>query len=137
MLQHGHSLTDFKSDDEAVYKTPQMKQLYKQFKVQASHSSPDIHQWNGLAEASNKKSSNMVTSMLSCAKHLSEVFWSKAWEQADLIHSFGPFSIKGQNNISRFEAVRKRKPDLNSIIMLPFGQPVEFHIPKDQRGKVF
>ena len=33
--------------------------------------------------------------------------------------------------------MRKLKPDLNSIIMLPFGQPVEFHIPKDQRGKFF
>jgi hypothetical protein len=31
MLQHGHSLTAFKSDDEAVYKTQQMKQLYKHF----------------------------------------------------------------------------------------------------------
>jgi hypothetical protein len=137
MHQHGHVLTNLKTDDEALYKTPVMKQLYKRFISNATHSSPDIHQWNGLAEASNRKSGNMVTSMLSCARHLSEVFWSKAWEQADLIHSLGPCSIKGKENITRYEAVRKIKPDLNAIVMLPFGQPVEFHIPKDQRGRFF
>jgi hypothetical protein len=73
--------------------------------------------------------------MLSCARHLSEVFWSKPWEQADLIHSLGHCSIKGKEHMTRFEAVQKLKPDLNTIIMLPFGQPVEFHIPKDQRSK--
>jgi hypothetical protein len=137
MSQHGHSLTNFKSDDEVLYKTSEMQSLYKKFKVTPTHSSPNIHQWNGLAEVSNKKSGNMVTSMLSCARHLSEVFWSKAWEQADLIHSLGPCSIKGKEDITRFEAIRKCKPDLNAIVMLPFGQPVEFHIPKDQRGKFF
>ena len=137
MSQHGHTLTNFKSDDEALYRTPEMKRLYKKYKVNATHSSPDMHQWNGLAEASNKKSGNMVTSMLSCAKHLSEVFWSKAWEQADLIHSLGPCAIKGKESLTRFEVIRKVRPDLNVIIMLPFGQPVEFHIPKDQRGKFF
>jgi hypothetical protein len=137
MQQHGHSLTHLKTDDEAVYKTPIMKQLYAKFLSSATHSSPDIHQWNGLAEASNRKSGNMVTSMLACARHLSEVFWSKAWEQADLIHSLGPCSIKGKEHMTRFEAVRKVKPDLNAIVMLPFGQPMEFHIPKDQRGRFF
>jgi hypothetical protein len=63
MNQHGHTMTHFKSDDEVVYKTPEMKRLYKKFKVNPTHSSPNIHQWNGLAESSNKKSSNMVTSM--------------------------------------------------------------------------
>jgi hypothetical protein len=79
----------------------------------------------------------MVTSMLACARHLSEVFWSQAWEQSDLIHALGLCSIKGKENITRFEAVRRVVPDLHSIVMLPFGQPVEYHIPKDQRGKFF
>ena len=30
--------------------------------------------------------------------------------------------------------MRGYAPDLNSIILLPFGQPVEFHIPKAERG---
>jgi hypothetical protein len=79
----------------------------------------------------------MVTSMLSCARHLSEVFWLKAWEHADLIHSFGPCNIKGKENLTKYEAIRGVKPNLNDIVMLPFGISVEFHIPKDQRGKYF
>jgi hypothetical protein len=78
----------------------------------------------------------MVTSTLSCARHLSEVFWSKAWDQVDLIHSLGPCSIKGKEHMTRFETVRKVKT-VNTIIMLPFEQPVEFNIPKDQSGKFF
>jgi hypothetical protein len=44
MLQNGHTLHQFRSDDEAVYKTPIMKQLYKQFKINPTHSAPDLHQ---------------------------------------------------------------------------------------------
>ena len=87
-----------------------------------------------LAEANIKKSKSVVTSMLSIAKHLSESFWIKAWELSDLIHSLGPCNIVGKGSITKFQAVRGYAPDLNSIILLPFGQPVEFHIPKGERG---
>jgi hypothetical protein len=43
MHQHGHVLTNLKTDDEALYKTPVMKQLYKRFISNATHSSPNIH----------------------------------------------------------------------------------------------
>jgi hypothetical protein len=93
-----------------------------------------MKQWNGLAESNIKKSKSMVTSMLSIAKHLSESFWTKAWELSDLIHSLGQCKIVGKGNITKFQSVRGYAPDLNSIILLPFGQPVEFHIPKAERG---
>jgi hypothetical protein len=93
-----------------------------------------MRQWNGLAESNIKKSKSMVTSMLSIAKHLSESFWTKAWELSDLIHSLGQCKIVGKGNITKFQSVRGYAPDLNSIILLPFGQPVEFHIPKAERG---
>ncbi|NBO66508.1 MAG: hypothetical protein EBU88_16965, partial [Acidobacteria bacterium] len=86
------------------------------------------------AESANKKSKAMVTSMLQCAQHLTESFWVKAWEQADLIHSLGSCSQPGRGHMTKYEAIRGRVPDLNQIILLPFGQPVEFHVPKDQRG---
>ena len=36
--------------------------------------------------------------------------------------------------MTKFQAVRGYIPDLNNIILLPFEQPVEFHVPKDERG---
>jgi hypothetical protein len=89
---------------------------------------------NGLAEAANKKSKAMVTSMLACAQHLTESFWTYAWDHADLLHSLRPSSQPGKSNITKWEAVRGTVSDLNSIVLLPFGQPVEYHVPKDQRG---
>ena len=44
MHQHGHSLTSFKTDDESLFKTPVMQQLYKRFVSTATQSSPNIHQ---------------------------------------------------------------------------------------------
>ena len=72
--------------------------------------------------------------MLSCAKHLTESFWTKAWELSNLIHSMGPCNIRGKENMTKFQAVRGYMPNLNNIILLPFGQPVEFHVPKSERG---
>ena len=56
MNSYGHKLQLFRSDDEAVYKTPTMKAIFKRYNLTATQSAPDLHQWNGLAEASNKKS---------------------------------------------------------------------------------
>ena len=133
MFQHGYILSHFKSDDEALYKTPEMRSLYSKYKIRATHSSPHLHQWNDLAEASNKKSENMVTSMLSCARHLSEVFWSKAWKQADLIYSLGPCSIKGKEHMTRFEPSNSRLsfifPKTKEVIFLinPSEYPILVH----------
>jgi hypothetical protein len=134
MLLHGHTLKEFISDDEAVYKTPEMKRLLAIHKMVARQSPPDEHHINGLAESANKKSKAMVTSMLQCAQHLTESFWVKAWEQADLIHFLESCSQPGRGHMAKYEAIRGHVPDLNQIILLPFGQPVEFHVPKDQRG---
>ena len=134
MRLHGHNLKEFISDDEAVYKTTEMKRLMSYYGISATQSPPDQHHMNGLAEAANKKSKAMVTSMLACAQHLTESFWTYAWDHADLLHSLGPSSQPGKSNITKWEAVRGTVPDLNSIVLLPFGQPVEYHVPKDQRG---
>ncbi|NDB87310.1 MAG: hypothetical protein EB127_32200 [Alphaproteobacteria bacterium] len=134
MESYGHKLKNFRSDNEAMYKTQTMKAICKRYGITASQSAPDLHQWNGLAESANKKSKAMVTSMLACAKHLTESFWTKAWELSDLIHSMGPCNIQGKAGMTKFQAVRGYIPDLNNIILLPFGQPVEFHVPKDERG---
>ena len=88
-----------------------------------------MKQWNRLAESNVKKSKSMLTSMLSIAKHLSESFCTKAWELSDLIHSLGWCKIVGKGDITKFQSIRGYAPDLNSIILLPFGQPVEFYIP--------
>jgi hypothetical protein len=133
-LLQKHTLKEFISDDEAVYKTPEMKRLLTRHKMVARQSPPDEHHMNGHAESANKKSNGMVTSMLQCAQHLTESFWVKAWEQADLLHSLGPCSQPGRGHMTKYEAIRGHVPDLNQIILLPFGQPVEFHVPKDQRG---
>jgi len=134
MTSYGHHLRHLKSDDEAIYKSPAMKVVLKEFQMTASQSASNMKQWNGLAESNIKKSKSVVTSMLSIAKHLSESFWTKAWELSDLIHSLGPCNIVGKGNVTKFQCVRGYAPDLNSIILLPFGQPVEFHIPKAERG---
>ena len=102
MTSYGHHLKHLKSDDEAVYKTPAMKLILKEFKMTSSQSAPNMKQWNGLAESNIKKSKSMVTSMLSIAKHLSESFWTKAWELSDLIHSLGQCKIVGKGNITKF-----------------------------------
>lgn len=134
MKSYGHVLQHLRSDDEAVYKTPAMKAILKENNMTASQSAPSMKQWNGLAESSIKKTKSVVTSMLSISKHLTESFWIKAWELSDLLHSLGPCPIVGKGHITKFEAVRKTPPDMNAIILLPFGQPVEFHIPKAERG---
>jgi hypothetical protein len=134
MESYGHKLNHFRSDDEAVYKTPIMKSIFKKYGITATQSAPDLYQWNGLSEASDKKSKSIVTSMLACAKHLTESFWTKTRELSSLIHSMGPCNIRGKENMTKFQAVRGYMPDLNNIVLLPFGQPVEFHVPKAERG---
>jgi hypothetical protein len=56
MTSYGHHLRHLKSDDEAVYKSPAMKLILKEFQMTASQSAPNMKQWNGLAESNIKKS---------------------------------------------------------------------------------
>ena len=44
MESYGHKLSNFRSDDEAVYKTPTMKSIFKRYGITATQSAPDLHQ---------------------------------------------------------------------------------------------
>jgi hypothetical protein len=100
------------------------------------HSPPGVKEYNGLAESHNKIISNKVVTFFSASPWVPQKLWAYAWQFADITQNMCKSNIKN-SNLSRVEAFTNQKPNWKSTIMLPFGQPVEAFIPKEQRkGKL-
>jgi hypothetical protein len=125
-----------KSDSESVYKSTFVKEVLDKHGITPVFSPPEQKQYNGLAESTHKNGGMKVSSMYSCASHVPEQKWISAWTLADIISNMKRSNIPGSNK-TRFEEFRHEKPDMNKIILLPFGQPIEYFIPKSVREGKF
>ena len=103
-----------------------MKKILLESGVTMIMSPTNIKEWNGLAEQGHGQSGRTVTSIR-----------PKAWEYSDLLHNFESCMISGKEHLSRLEATTGERPNLNKVVLLPFGQPVEYFIGKALREGSF
>eukprot|EP01036_Dinobryon_divergens_P034431 gene34431-44481_t len=97
---------------------------------------PGTHAHNGLAESSIKKVSNLVTAMINRAPYFPPQHWKHAWAFAELLIHLRRSHIPG-SLVTKWEEFTHQKPDVNDIVILPFGQLIEFYIPIEQRNTKF
>lgn len=125
-----------KSDSESVYKSTFIKDVLDKHGITPIYSPPEQKQYNGLAESTHKIGGMKVSSMYACAPHVPEQKWLSAWNLADHISNMYRSNIPGSDK-TRFEEFRDEKPDMTKIILLPYGQPIEYFIPKAVREGKF
>ena len=105
--------------------------------IRQQFSPPDAKEYNGSVESYIGHIGRKVTSMMACAPHVKEHMWGYAWDLAENLDLLRPSPIPGQGHRTRYFSFYKSVPDLNEMIVLPFGQPVEYRVPLDQRPGKF
>ena len=136
--KHGHHKNDFnspiqtlKADSESIYKSKLVKDFCNSNGINTVYSPPYAHEYNGLIESHNKIIANKVTILFSAAPWVPEILWPYAWSYADKITNLT--CSKRNSLLSKEEDFTVVKPNFKNKIFLPFGQPVEVLIPKEQR----
>jgi len=141
--RYGHHVKTFgkpinvmKTDFDTIFRSDAVQALCRENGISQQYSPPFQHSYNGLAESHNKYISNKVATLFACANWVPEAFWPIAWDHAELLNNLRQSKVPGSQK-TRYEEFYGTKPDLKSLVMLPWGQPVEFWVPKSQRTSKF
>jgi len=122
-------IASFISDSDTVYTSQVMTNMYRRAGIKHTTSPPGSQAYNGLAENNHHRTSCIVTCMYVCSPHVSYALWTRAWHLANIIDSLGPSRRAGAPaGKTKYEDFYGEKPDLKSLIILPFGLPVEMRL---------
>jgi len=133
---YGHSISTIQSDSINIYKSEKVKSLCLKNGIRQDPSPAGQHSHNGLAEITIKIISNRVTAMLCLAPYFPIQHWTRAWELAEIINNLRCSRIP-DSNITRWEEFTHERPNYKNLIILPFGQPIEYLLPVSMRtGKL-
>eukprot|EP01036_Dinobryon_divergens_P034358 gene34358-44379_t len=133
---HGHHIELLKSDSHVAYKSELVKNLCLKYNIKQRLSPAGVHSHNGLAEVTNKNTANIVTSMFALAPYMPKQHWTRTWELAEVIQNFKCSMVPG-DNISRWEAFFRERPDYRRIPIHPYGQPIQCLVPLERRSGDF
>ena len=133
---YGHNISTLQSDSINIYKSDKVKSLCLKNGIKQDTSPVGQHSHNGLAEVTIKIISNKVTSMLYMAPYFPIQHWTRAWELAELVNNFRCSKIP-DSNITRWEQFTHERPNFKNLVIMPFGQPIEYLLPVSMRiGKL-
>ncbi|MFZ7115272.1 MAG: reverse transcriptase domain-containing protein [Bacteroidota bacterium] len=121
------------SDSDPIFTSKTATEFLKRNGIKQQFSAPYVHEHNGLAESTNKILSEKVTQFYSGSKHVPESLWTYAWRLAIITNNLRSTTVTGKDT-TRLEAFTGKRVDWNDLFILPFGNPVEFWIPKEQRS---
>lgn len=132
--KHGHTITTLRHDGLPAYNGHDFKTFCQDHDINQDPGPPGQHWYNGSAEASIKTLSYMVTGILDRVRYYPVQLWTKAWDYAEIILNLR-LSCIPESRVSRWEEFTHQRPDYRTMVILPFGQAVEYFIPTEQRAK--
>lgn len=131
--RYNHDIRVLKSDSESVYKSEKMKSVLDDLLIEPQFDAPYTHAT--LIEIRHRLAGNKVTSMFSAAPHVPHELFFEAVKT--FCHTENLFSHPNSEGKSAYEVFTGAKPDLAKFPLLPFGAPVEVHMPAEQRHGKF
>lgn len=131
--RHNHDIRVLKSDSESVYKSEKMKSVMDELLIEPQYDPPYTHAT--LIEIRHRLAGNKVTSMFSAAPHVPHELFFEAVKT--FCHTENLFFHPNSEGKSAYELFTGVKPDMAKFPLLPFGAPVEVHVPAEQRHGKF
>eukprot|EP01032_Pedospumella_encystans_P010975 gene10975-12802_t len=131
--RYNHDIRVLKSDSESVYKSEKMKSAMDELLIEPQYDPPYTHAT--LVEIRHRLAGNKVTSMFSAAPHVPHELFFEAVKT--FCHTENLFSHPNSEGKSAYELFTGVKPDMAKFPLLPFGAPVEVHVPAEQRHGKF
>ena len=134
----GHTLLSLRSDSHNIFRDKRVKSMcVDELKIKPDYSPPGMKEFNGLAENGIQFLQNQVTSMMCLVAYCPPQFWRHAWTHACLVDSIISLSNIPDSTISKYEEFYRVKPNLHELAICPFGVPISYWFPVEQRSGKF
>ena len=120
------------SDAEAIYKSEQMVHLLRSQGIKQQYSAPHTHEQNGVAERFHRWMGESLATLFADAPWVPVTLWPQAIVHLALCFNLMP-RVNKDLRVSPFELFYKVKPSFKKFMLLPWGTPVLFVVPKSGR----
>jgi transposase InsO family protein len=133
-MQHAEPIHILQSDSDIQYKDVRIQQLLKRYSIVSQFSAPGVHQQNGSIERMHLTLGQRMATNFLAAPWMPIKMWYYCLNYVKLCLHVLP-NPNGTN--SPFMLYNKSLPVFQDLMLYPWGQPVEYFVPKERRTSKF
>lgn len=130
--QFARAIAVLQSDAEKIYQSSDLQELARGQGIKLQWSAPHAHEQNGVAERMHRWIGESLATVYSDAPWVPISLWPYAIAHIALCLNLHP-RVRKNMRMSPFQHFYGKKPSFNSWILLPWGAPLLFAIPPENR----